>query len=42
MKKNFSPGELIWCADGGDVKQVEVTIERGDMPAGVIINNGRH
>lgn len=31
MKKNFSPGELIWCAEGGDVKQVEVTRKQDDV-----------
>ena len=34
MKKNFSPGELIWCAEDGDVKQVEVTtFQRDDLTA---------
>lgn len=32
MKKNFSPGELIWCAEGGYVKQVEITtFQRHDL-----------
>ena len=33
MIKKVKPGELIWCAEGGDVKRVEVTLfQRDDFP----------
>lgn len=34
MKKNLKPGQFIWCAEGTDVKQVEITtFQRDDLTA---------
>ena len=37
MKSCFKPGDIVWCTEGGDVKQVEVTtFQRDDLTATLV------